>query len=758
MPDLTTDEGLATAARAAENDYAGKDIVQAWRRDLAAFMARVASQDAQQRAEEAFQHELWDENPVSGVGQGTIDVSAAIADPGFRNWLATRSLEPPPDGPTEREGHFEALYNDLIERLKPFCPSRTPRLKIFRVLAALFPNDFTCLTHRTKAAQFAKRLTGTRHGEVQRQLEIRRRLDAALGLPGPGWDAIAQRMTLPWLLYEASNETPPEERTVEDGIPEQARLVPLPAARRRRGLTSLSGGLPFLMACLELAKDGVSRDDLRTFLKAENPRLKDSSLGTVTYTLQYELGALKRSGDTFYPTDRGLALLETGDPTELADWILTRVLGADLMIAHLRDQGPMRRTNLIALLKTANPGWTSDFAPSSMINWLRQLRVLESAPDGSIQLTPEGTDWGRLIHWSPECLAAEPPDVVSPSSDEKSRKDEDSKPPHILFPDEQQILTAVTNAGAFSPRLIAKLHAGLWAHVRRHFAVLTGLSGTGKTLLARSYAQALHPGDPSRQRDNLQIVAVQPGWYDPSPLVGYVNPLRSENYVRTPFLDFLIRAADDPERPFVAILDEMNLSHPEQYLAPLLSAMESGAPIDLHREEDMLDGVPASIPYPANLALIGTVNMDETTHGLSDKVLDRAFTVEFWDIDLDAYPRWGARSLAGDSEATVRALLGQLMAALRPARLHFGWRVVDDVLDFLQRAQESTLIQPADALDDIVYAKILPKLRGDDSPRFKQALTDCHGVLERHGLQSSARKVADLLIDLQHTGTARFWR
>jgi 5-methylcytosine-specific restriction enzyme B len=100
------------------------------------------------------------------------------------------------------------------------------------------------------------------------------------------------------LSYEASAEVPPEDRTTGDGIPERAPLLPLPAMRRRRGLTSIAGGLPFLLGCLELAKDGVSRDDLRTHIKTENPRLKDSSLGTVIYTLQYELGVLRRSGDT----------------------------------------------------------------------------------------------------------------------------------------------------------------------------------------------------------------------------------------------------------------------------------------------------------------------------------------------------------------------------------------------------------------------------------------------------------------------------
>jgi len=306
--------------------------------------------------------------------------------------------------------------------------------------------------------------------------------------------------------------------------------------------------------------------------------------------------------------------------------------------------------------------------------------------------------------------------------------------------------------------LVAKLHAGIWSNSRRHFAVLTGLSGSGKTLLACAYANALYPEETVKQQDHLHIVSVQPGWYDPGPLLGYVNPLRSEAYVRTPFLDFLLQAVSNPQEPFVVVLDEMNLSRPEQYLAPLLSAMETGAHIDLHREDDVLDGIPSSVPYPANLVLIGTVNMDETTHGLSDKILDRAFTLEFWDIDLAAYPSWGSRTLSHDNELKVRDVLTELMAALRPARLHFGWRVVDDVLDYLTMIGESNPLSFEDALDGVIYAKVLPKLRGDDTLRFRQALSQCSDVLKKHNLVQSHMKVKELEIDLEHTGSARFWR
>ena len=99
------------------------------------------------------------------------------------------------------------------------------------------------------------------------------------------------------------------------------------------------------------------------------------------------------------------------------------------------------------------------------------------------------------------------------------------------------------------------------------------------------------------------------------------------------------------------------------------------------------------------------------------------------------------------------------MSALRPARLHFGWRVVDDVLDYMSRASiDGRVSDPAKMLDSVVYAKMLPKLRGDDAPRFRDALDKCAQTLANHGLTESRRKVLELKDDLESTGSARFWR
>ena len=120
-------------------------------------------------------------------------------------------------------------------------------------------------------------------------------------------------------------------------------------------------------------------------------------------------------------------------------------------------------------------------------------------------------------------------------------------------------------------------------------------------------------------------IPVQPGWHDPAPLLGYLNPLGDNQYAQQEFLRFLIRATDNPSEPHVCILDEMNLSHPEQYLAPILSAMErEGSEISLHSGDADAYGVPLDAKYRARRAGI-LDGMAESAHLYQDAL------------------RWGAR-------------------------------------------------------------------------------------------------------------------
>ncbi len=753
--DLRTPEGLKKFCEEVEPSTETKPDRKQWREELTTFLEEIRNTSKDERSSVEFQSRIWNDNRLSSAGQGNISMDRAIADPEFREWVAGLSDIEIPTLQHERVELFSGIYDEMLKRLEPFC-DRRPHLKIFRVLGTLFPGEFTTIGHRRNLRSLHKAMFGyKRANAVERHINVLARLNEVLGKPEPGPEALVRRVMLPWLLYAdgvAATDVDSTEKVKPRGDTE---LIPLPVARRRRGLTPLRGGLSSMLAALEFVSEDPTREQLLDFLRVDLPDYKDSSLGVVISVLQGEFGVVKMDGDRYTLTDRGEAFLESEDPDELSDFLLTRVMGIDHVLVGLLNEKSINRRDLVSRIQSINPGWTTTFVPSALLNWVRLLGLISLSADGTIELTDAGRGWAERIHWKPESLPRDDEIELTISDEEETEAPERHR--EVELPSLDHIVSTISEAGIFEKSLISEFHAGLWAHPRRHFGILTGLSGSGKTLLARQYGRALVGQGPVSKQ--LAIVAVQPGWYDPGVLLGYVNPLRGDSYVRTPFLEFLLAAVANPSLPYTVILDEMNLSRPEQYLAPLLSGMESGARIHFHAEEDNFDGIPRSVRYPSNLVLIGTVNMDETTHGLSDKVLDRAFTLEFWDIDLADYPKWGKRTLSQQLESSARKTLGDLMKALAPARLHFGWRVVDDVLDFLELTEKIHESQaPETSLDSVVFAKVIPKLRGDDSPRTRDAFLKCREALQENGLKRSERKVAELLVDLETTGSARFWR
>lgn len=156
-----------------------------------------------------------------------------------------------------------------------------------------------------------------------------------------------------------------------------------------------------------------------------------------------------------------------------------------------------------------------------------------------------------------------------------------------------------------------------------------------------------------------KIIPVGSNWTDTKPLIGYVNPFGENGqtvYQITPFIELVILALhpENTGKPFFAILDEMNLSHVEYYLSDILSIMETAqyntqyiishnelniiantlalnpTPYDTHLLEGILSLLTENkgLPYPNNLFIIGTINLDETTQMLSNKVLDRAHLIK----------------------------------------------------------------------------------------------------------------------------------
>jgi 5-methylcytosine-specific restriction enzyme B len=100
----------------------------------------------------------------------------------------------------------------------------------------------------------------------------------------------------------------------------------------------------------------------------------------------------------------------------------------------------------------------------------------------------------------------------------------------------------------------------------------------------------------------------------------------------------------------------MNLARVEHYFSDFLSAMESGEEIHLHDDPQVEEeeDIPRRIAIPKNVFVIGTVNVDETTYMFSPKVLDRAFVLEFNDVDFSMTCFFMHSSTRGTSRALPR--------------------------------------------------------------------------------------------------------
>lgn len=295
------------------------------------------------------------------------------------------------------------------------------------------------------------------------------------------------------------------------------------------------------------------------------------------------------------------------------------------------------------------------------------------------------------------------------------------------------------------------------------FLILTGLSGTGKTKIAMTLADVVcDPG-------TTAFVSVRPDWTDSKGLLGFHN-LLTDKYQTTPALELLLNADEEwrahrtAARPYLLILDEMNLARVEHYFADFLSAFESrrladdgtvtGESINLHdRPEVPSSGedreVPGSVKIPPNFYVVGTVNVDETTHPFSRKVLDRANTVELFDVDLTNAPIEGAVRPSPVEAAALRehfTRAGQFIdlhapslnntpihelvrvnGALERRRLHFGYRVRNEILQFVAQAADEGFLAgsdaPTTALDVQLVLKVLPKLSGSRE-RLEKPLRD----------------------------------
>lgn len=411
------------------------------------------------------------------------------------------------------------------------------------------------------------------------------------------------------------------------------------------------------------------------------------------------------------------------------------------------------------------------------------------------------------------------PPAAIPSANEsrhRSSQRDELVPGDLLIEIENFIRTRGFNFGSEVLRaLYASLHS-------KPFVILAGNSGTGKSRLARLFAEAVGANAGNGQ---FQMIPVRPDWNDSSDLLGYFD--LNGDYRPGQLIATLLRADAQRDKPFFVCLDEMNLARVEHYFSDFLSIIESrrrenGAVVSdavlrtEHIQKMKRDSLPADVAVilqymqssprpiglPANLFIVGTVNMDETTQPFSRKVLDRANTLEFNDIDLeeglgDDEPQTPVppldlhsdflaseftslndlRSEHHDTAAKVASFLQSLNDSLALAGFEVGYRVRDESIAFTIYALGAGMSRE-EAEKNIVLQKVLPRVQGS-SPRIETALislmkllagdeevpdkdaTDYTSRLEQLRGRADAspvlRKLAGMLLIFREEGFTSFW-
>ncbi|MCF6406658.1 AAA family ATPase [Chitinophaga filiformis] len=359
----------------------------------------------------------------------------------------------------------------------------------------------------------------------------------------------------------------------------------------------------------------------------------------------------------------------------------------------------------------------------------------------------------------------------------------------------------------------------LMAVKTKPFILLSGVSGTGKSWLVRKLAyitcadaelrNAKHPG-------NFEMVRVRPDWHEPDDLLGYlVTRGGTSRYYCTDLLRFMVKAYRYPHIPFFVCLDEMNLARIEHYFPDFLSILETARPendvtvydafisshnVSVYSREDpdfwaklgIADDtrlqacfLESGIALPANLIVVGTINTDETTHALSQRVLDRTMVIEMQGIDMEhgltspaqawEYPDTyeaatalatgrlsGAEAYNSNPKTGTQIIreLKRLHDILKDSPFALSYRVREDVLLYCAYNEALAANGPIPlnwlytCLDEVICMKILTRIAGDDA--------DCGHIIEElqvatRRYPACQRRLSRIQHQLRKTGLTSFW-
>ena len=365
------------------------------------------------------------------------------------------------------------------------------------------------------------------------------------------------------------------------------------------------------------------------------------------------------------------------------------------------------------------------------------------------------------------------------------------------------------------------------------FMLLAGISGTGKSRIVRELAFKSCPpelqDEDATTPGNYLMVEVKPNWHDSTEILGYYSNIAGQ-YQYTKFVKFLVKAMMFPNVPFFVCLDEMNLAPVEQYFAEFLSVLETRKKGENGITTGVLVGPEAfasirnaeagngyvakylcpelniNIPYhiyknpslakvgltlPDNVFIIGTVNMDDTTHQFSRKVIDRAMTIEMNGEDLNQMfggscalqylpedqimplsefqPKYvNADEVMEEHPEAAETLQTELVAkleAINACLKNTPFQVSDRVLNEMCIYAGVMLDSGKDvdeaiaaAVDQITLMKILPRIEGDedmfvaDNENKLMQLQKCFAEKS-----ASYKKLEEMITRLKSSSFTRFW-
>ena len=324
------------------------------------------------------------------------------------------------------------------------------------------------------------------------------------------------------------------------------------------------------------------------------------------------------------------------------------------------------------------------------------------------------------------------------------------------------------------------------------FVILAGISGTGKSKIIRLLADSIGA--------DYTLISVRPDWNDATDLIGYKN--LDDKFIKGQLAKTILKAQKNKNKPHLICLDEMNLARVEYYLSDYLSIIESRKKVG---QEIITDNIVEyqenneiiKLHIPDNVYLIGTVNMDDTTFQFSRKVLDRANTIEFSDVDLDNLffeknEEVESLNISNDFLKTtylktmdieeeyreyakeVNKKIIEINEILKKSQKQFAYRVRDEILFYLVENKKANLLDENTAFDYQIMQKILPAINGSEQSVYKVLIDLLNFIFETNDIETveeaenylesttvkyenSAKKIIYMLKGYQNDGYVSYW-